>query len=115
MALNKARGQSDKNQLVLFKILDTGGTPTIVNVSPLEAAGDITITDTNTGTYDVVIKNFQGPQQAVNVQATPYIISTFASVTARSYSGADLSLTFVVNSDAGSDTDTSVDVRVEAF
>ncbi len=115
MGIKAARGQSDGNQLVLFKILDSTGTPTIVNVSPPQMAADISITDTNTGTYDVVIKNFQGAQQAVNIQATSYVISTFASVTARSYSGADLSLTIVVNSDAGSDTDTAVDVRAEAF
>jgi hypothetical protein len=117
MGLNKARGQSEANQLVKFKILDTGGTPTIVNVSPLAAAGDITITDTGVGIYDVVIKNFQGQQQVVNVQATAYVIGNFCNVTARSYSGADLSLTIKTGTAATDFTaaDSSVDVAVEAF
>jgi hypothetical protein len=115
MGLNKARGQSENNQKVLFKILDTGGTPTIVGVSPLIAAGDITITDTATGIYDVTVKNFQGPQQVVNVQAITYIVSTSVAVTARSYSGADFSFTLKVNLDDATDTDSSIDVCVEAY
>lgn len=117
MAVNKARGQSDANQVVLFKILDTSGTPSIVNVSPVGAAGDISITDTGVGIYDVVIKNFQGPQQVANVQATAYVIGNFADVTARSYSGADLSITVKTGTAASNYTaaDSSVDVRVEAF
>ncbi len=117
MSLKAARGQSDGNQLVKFKILDTGGTPTIVNVSPLAMAGDIAITDTGAGIYDVVIKNFQGPQGVVNIQATAYVIGTFANVTARSYSGSDLSLTVKTGTAASDYTaaDSSVDVSAEAF
>lgn len=117
MGLKAARGQSDGNQLVLFKILDSAGTPTIVNVSPLSVAGDISIVDTGVGVYDVTIKNFQGPQGVVNAQATPYVIGNFASVTARSYSGADLSLTIKTGTAASDYTaaDSSSDVRVEAF
>jgi hypothetical protein len=100
---------------VFFKILDTAGTPTIVNVSPIGAADDFSIVDTAAGTYDVTIKNFKGPRGATNIVVTPYIISTFASVTARSYSGDDLSLTIVVNTDGGTDTDSAVDVRIEAY
>ena len=95
--------------------LDTAGTPTIVNVSPLAAAVDIAITDTGVGIYDVVISNFQGPQGVANVQVTPYIISTMASVTARSYSSGNLAITIKVQSDAGAATDSSSDVCVEAF
>jgi hypothetical protein len=115
MAVSKARGQSENNNAVLFKILDTAGTPTIVNVSPLNAAGDISIVDTATGIYDVTIKNMQGPQQASNILVTPYVVSTSAAVTARSYSGADLSFTIKVNLDDATDTDSSCDVRVETF
>lgn len=115
MGLNKARGQSDQNQKVLLKILDTAGTPTVVAVSPAQAAGDIAITDTGTGIYDVTIKNFKGQQGVVNVQATPYTTSLMASVSARSYSGDDFSFTIRVEDDASSLTDSSVDVCLEAF
>lgn len=115
MGLDKARGQSDKNQVVLFKILDTGGTPTIVAVSPLLAAPSISIVDTGPGIYDVTIKNFKGQQGVVNVQANSHVVSTMANCTARSYSGDDLSLTIKVNADEATDTDSSVDVKVEAF
>lgn len=115
MGLNKSREQSRTNQKVLFKILDTTGTPTIVAVSPLIAAVDISITDTGTGIYDIVIKNFKGAQGVVNVQATSYITSTMATASARSYSGDDFSLTIRVEDDASTLTDSSVDVAVEAF
>lgn len=115
MGLNKARGQTDGNQKLLFKILDTAGTPTIVGVSPAIASGDISITDTGTGIYDVVVKNFKGPQGYVNVQATPYITSTGAAASARSYSGDDFSITIRVEDDASTLTDSSVDVCLEAY
>lgn len=115
MAVNKARGQTDSNNVLLFKILDTAGTPTIVAVSPSNAAGDVSITDTGTGIYDVVIKNMQGPQAVANVQVTPYVTSTMAAVSARSYSGADLSITIRVEDDASTLADSSCDVRVETF
>jgi hypothetical protein len=115
MAVNKAKAQSEGTMRIAFKILDTTGTPTVVNVLPPTAAGDIAITDTGPGIYDLVIKNFKGPQGATNVQATAYVTSVFASATARSYSGEDLSLTIHTENDASTDTDTSVDVIVEAY
>lgn len=117
MAVKSVRGQSDGNLSLHFKILDTAGTPSIVNVSPVSMASDISITDTGVGIYDVTVKNFQGPQQAVNVQVTPYVIGNFATVTARSYSGADFSLTIKTGTAVTDFTaaDTSSDVRLEAF
>jgi len=115
MAINKYKAQSEANQVVLFKILDTTGTPTVVAVSPALASADIAITDTGTGIYDVVIKAFKGPQGVANVQATSYVTSTMASVSARSYSSDDLSITIRVEDDASTLTDSSVDVRVEVF
>lgn len=115
MAVNKARGQTDKHMAAFFQILDTAGTPTIVNVSPLGAAGDIAITDTGTGIYDVVISNMKGPRGVSNVIATSYVTSTMATVSARSYTGDALAITIRVEDDASTLTDSSVDVRVEAF
>lgn len=115
MAINKAQGQRDKHMCVLFKILDTAGTPTIVDVSPGGAAPDVSIVDTGTGIYDVTIKNFKGPRGVANVQVSPYITSTMAAVTARSYTGDDLALTIHIENDTSADTDSSSDVRVEAF
>jgi hypothetical protein len=115
MGLDKARGQSDGNQKILFKILDTSGTPSIVKVSPPSAAGAISIVDTGPGIYDVTIKNFKGPQGAVNVQVSSEVISTMANCTVRTYTGDNLALTIDVNNDAGTDTDSSVDVCAEAF
>lgn len=113
--LNKARAQSASNLVVLFKILDTAGTPTIVAVSPSAAAGDISITDTGTGIYDVTVKNFKGQQGVVNAQVTPYTTSLMASTSARSYSSDDFSITIRIEDDASSLTDSSCDVRLEAF
>lgn len=115
MPVNKARGQTDKHLTVYFKILDTAGTPTLVNISPLIAQDDFSVTDTGTGIYDVTIKNCKGARGLVNILATPYTTSTMAAVSARSYSGDDLSLTIRVEDDASTLTDSSVDVRVEAY
>ncbi len=115
MPVIKAKGQRDGNLEVLFKILDSAGTPTIVNVTPLGAAGDISIVDTGVGIYDVTIKNMKGQQGVTNVQATPYVTSTMAAVSARSYSSDDLAITIRVEDDGSTLTDSSVDVRVEAF
>lgn len=115
MAVGKNKGQSEKNGRILFKILDTAGTPTVVAVSPSRISGDIAITDTGTGIYDVVIKNFKGPQGVANIQATSHTTSTMAACTARSYSSDDLSLTVKVEDDASTLTDSSVDVVVEVF
>lgn len=115
MAVNKARGQSEKNMLVLFRILDTAGTPTITAVSPSGAAGDISIVDTAPGIYDVTIKNFKGQAGLTNIQVTSHIVSTMVNTTARSYTGDDLALTIKVNADEATDTDSSCDVRAEAY
>jgi hypothetical protein len=115
MPVGKNKAQSEGNLRILFKILDTAGTPTVVAVSPNGISGDIAITDTGPGIYDIVVKNFKGPQGVVNVQLTPYVTSVMASVTARSYSGDDFSVTIHTENDASTDTDTSVDVCLEAF
>jgi hypothetical protein len=99
----------------MFKILDTAGTPSITAISPDYISGDLSVADTATGVYDVTIKNFKGPRGLANVQATAETISVFASCTARSYSGDDLTVTIKTENDASSATDTSVDVRIEAF
>lgn len=99
-----------------FKILDTSGTPTIVNISPPSSqTADLAITDTGAGIYDVVITNFKGPAGSSHVQATPYITSTMATCSARSYSGQDLSITIRIEDDASTLTDSSVDVLVLAW
>jgi hypothetical protein len=117
MSVKAARGQSDGNLAVMFKILDTAGTPSIVDVSPASMLADISVVDTGVGIYDVTVKNFQGPQQKVNVQTTSYVIGNFSNVTARSYSGADFSLTVKTGTAVTDFTaaDTSTDVRLEAF
>ncbi len=115
MPVNKAKGQTDGNLKVLFKLLDTGGTPTIVQVSPAIAAGDISVTDTATGRATVVIKNFKGPQGAINAQAQSLTTSVNTAVVAISYSGNDLTFELSSEDDASTLTDTSVHVCVEAF
>jgi hypothetical protein len=102
--------------LLAFQILDTAGTPTIVEVSPpLFHASDLAITDTGTGVYDVVISNFKGPRGIAKVFATPVTISLMAGCTARSYSGDALSITIKVEADDSTATDSSVDVLVLAY
>ena len=102
--------------MLAFKILDTSGTPTITQISgPLAQAADLSITDTGTGIYDVVVSPFKGPLGYTNVQATSLTTSTMAAVSARSYSGDALSITIRVEDDASTLTDSSVDVLVLAF
>lgn len=115
MGLNKAFGQSEGNRRVLFKILNTAGTPTVVAVSPSGASVDMSIVDTGTGDYEVTIKNFKGPQGVANIQATAETISTFASVASRTYTNNDLAIVIKVENDASTATDGSVDVCAEAF
>lgn len=115
MGLNKVKGQAEGLQRVLFRIVDTAGTPSIADVSPSLASVDMSITDTGVGIYDVVIKNFKGPQGKANVQATSETTSTMAACTARSYSGDDLSLTIKVEDDVSTLTDSSVCVIAEAI
>lgn len=118
MGMRKTMAQVDGGGTLIcaFQILDTSGTPTIVNVSPpIAFAGDVTIVDTGTGIYDVTIANFKGPQGVANVQATSYTTSTMAACSARSYTGDALAITIRVEDDASTLTDSSVDVLVFAF
>lgn len=102
--------------MIAFKILDTSGTPTITEVTaPSFQSGDIAITDTGTGIYDVVISNFKGPQGYARVFVTANTDSLFAGVSARSYTGDALAITINVNDDASTATDASVDVLVLAY
>ncbi len=114
-SVNKAFGQTEKNQRVLFQILDTGGTPSIVNVSPAGAAEDISVADTATGRATVTIKNMKGPKGVANIQATARTTSVWPSVVSVSYSGDTLSFEVSTENDASSLTDTTTDVVVEAF
>ena len=114
MPVSKAAGQSQKNLRVLFKILNTAGTMTVVTVSPLIAAGDLSITKTSTGIYVVTIANFKGPQGAVNVQASAYTSPNTASV-ARAYTADSLALTVTVVDDTHTVQDDSVDICAEAY
>lgn len=115
MGLSKARAQSDKNQKVLFKLLDSTGTPSIVGVSPEGAAGDISVVDTATGRATVTIKNFKGPQGFANIQLTPHTTSLMASAVSRAYTGDNLAFEISVETDGSTLTDDSVDVCVEAY
>lgn len=113
--LNKTHGQTEANGKVLFKLLDTSGTPSIVGVSPAGAAADISVVDTATGRATVTIKNFKGPQGYANIQLTPHTTSLTAAAVSRAYSGDNLSFEISVEDDASSLTDSSVDVLVEAY
>ncbi len=116
MGLNKARGQSESNQRVMFLLTLVGGTPTVTLVSPREAAGDITVADTAPGSATVTIKNFQGPQSAVNIQLTAHTNQAFAAAVSRAYSGADLSfIVDVAENDSATLEDFNVDVCAEAY
>lgn len=115
MGLSKARGQSDRNEKLLFKLLDTAGTPTIVGVCPLAAAVDISVVDTGVGRYTVTIKNFKGAQGVANIQLTPHTTSLSAAAVSRAYTGANLAFEISVEDDASTLTDSSVDVCVEAY
>jgi hypothetical protein len=115
MAFGSGFGQLGGIDALMFKILDTTGTPTITEVFPAHMAANIAITDTAQGVYDVVVKNMKGPRGLTKIFATAYVISNFASVTARSYSGNDLSVTVKVEDDASAAQDSSVDVMILAY
>jgi len=115
MSVNKEHGQTEDNDVVLFQLLDSTGTPSITKVSPLIAAGDISVSDTGAGRATVTIKNFKGPQGAVNIQLTTRTTSVWASVASSSYSGDDFTFEISIENDASTLTDASVDVRAEAY
>lgn len=115
MPVNKARGQSEGNLKVLFQLLNTAGTPTIVGVSPSICAGDISVVDTAVGRATVTIKDFIGQQGFVNVQATSQTTSVWSSIVSRSYSGADLTFEISSEDDTSALTDVTVDICAEAY
>lgn len=115
MPVNKAKAQLEGNLKVLFKLLDTSGTPSITGVAPKTAVNDISVVDTATGRATVTIKNFKGPQGVVNIQLTPQTTSLMCAAVSRSYSGNDLSFEISIENDASTLTDASVDVCVEAY
>ncbi len=103
---------------IAFKILDTSGTPSIVNVSsPLFFTGDVTVADTATGRATVSITNFKAPRGF----ALPFVQSLTTSVSSAvvassvAYSGDTLSFEVSSEDDASTLTDTSVNVQVWAF
>ncbi len=113
--VRKARGQSERNQKVLFQLVDSTGTPSIAKVSPLAAAGDISVIDTNPGLAAITIKNFKGRQGGVNIQLTPRTTSLMSAAVSVSYSGENLAFTFSTENDASTLTDSTVDVSVEVY
>lgn len=115
MSVKAARGQSDNNQLVMFQLLNTAGTPSITVVSPTAMASDVSVVDTAVGRATVTIKNFQGPQSGANIQLTPRTTSVMSAAVSVSYSGADLTFEISSEDDTSALTDVTVDVRVEAY
>lgn len=115
MSVKAARGQSDNNQLVMFQLLNTAGTPSITVVSPTAMVSDVSVVDTAQGRATVTIKNFQGPQSAVNIQLTPRTSSLMAAAVSVAYSGADLTFEISVEDDTSALQDASIDVRAEAY
>lgn len=115
MGFNKCSGQGEGNEVVLFKLLNSTGTPTITEVFPDIAAADISVVDTGDGDYAITIKNFKGPRGLVNIQASPLTISTMASPGAVTYTGDNVAFSIKVENDASTATDSSIYVRAEAF
>lgn len=119
MPVNKAKAQTEGNLRVLFAVTYSGGTPSIVGVSPAIAAGDISVADTAGGRATVTIKNCKGPRGLANIQATTRTQSNHAAISGRAYSGDTLS--FVVEQwNSGDDssevlTDSDTDIVVEAY
>lgn len=117
MGMDKAFGQHAGNQRVLFKLVDTSGTPSIGSVSPSGASGSISVADTAQGRATVTIKNFKGKTGSVNIQLTSCTTSVMSAVanSTIAYSGDDLTFEISSEDDSSTLTDTSVFVAVEAF
>lgn len=115
MSMNKAAGHTERNQRILFRLVDTAGTPSITGVSPAHVAGDVSVVDTAAGRATITIKNFKGPQGIANIILTPHTTSLMCAAVSRSYSGDNLSFEISTENDASALTDSSVDCQVEVF
>jgi hypothetical protein len=113
--VGKAKGQTDKNMYLVFQLLNTAGTPSVVNVSPAGVAADISCSATATGRISVTIKNCLGPQGFAHIQATPVASPRMSGVVSPSYSGADLTFEIKTVDDTNTAQDTTVNVRVEVY
>lgn len=115
IGLNKSMGQWAPAGMVAFKILDTAGTPTITEVFPANAAGDISIVDGGDGDYDITIQNFKGVNAMARVFANAETISLFTSPVDIAFSGDSLTFTIKVEADDSTATDSSVGVLVVSY
>ena len=106
--------QNEGSQFIAFKILNTGGTMTIDQVSgPQMFTADVAITDNGIGRYAIAIVPLRGSVGAAIVNVTS--VNTAATLsTGPSYSGDTLSFAIAVNS-ATTYTDADVYVQVAVF
>jgi hypothetical protein len=116
-AVNKTHAQSESKLEVSFTLAISGGTPTITNVFPACAAGDVEMTtDGGAGLTVVTIKNFKGPRGIYNIQLTPKVTSMMSAVVSDSYSGENLVFTVSTENDASTASDNvPVFVKAEAY
>lgn len=91
------------------------GTAAITDTSNLAHAPDITLADNGTGNYTLTLNPFLAPRQIAHAFATSQTISTFASVTAVTYTGSSLAVTVAIEDDASAATDGVFYLQVWAF
>ncbi len=115
MQVSKCIGAWAEAGMVAFKLLDTSGTPSIVQVFPTAAAGDVSVVDTGPGIATVTIKNFKGPAGFARVFLTAQTDSNFVSNVTPAYTGDNFAFAITINNDASTATDDSVDCLVIAY
>jgi len=76
---------------------------------------DITLTDDGTGDFTLTLNPFRGPKGSVVAFATTATISTFASVTGKTYTNDSLAVDINVENDASTATDADVDFLIVAW
>jgi len=108
--------KADLNGLEVWMLISfSGGTPSLTRASgDTFQDADITLTDTGTGDIIVTINPFKGPKGEVYGVATTQTISTFANITALTYTGNSLAVTVKIEDDASTATDANVFLHLYA-
>ena len=115
MGMRNTLGQLANNLFISGMVKYTSGVPALDHSSNLAHAGDVSLTDTGSGDFNLVIANFKGPRGLADPVVSTKTISVFASATAATYSGDTLTVTVKVEADDSTATDADVYFHVHAY
>lgn len=94
----------------------SSGTPTLTQLTGDAIDQDcLSVVDTGTGDFNIVVTNFKGPAGSCIGIATGTTISTMVGCTSQSYSGDTATFTFKVENDASTASDTGFNFILMAY